>query len=169
MQIIIEGPDGSGKSTLIRALKEKTDWTVIEGGGPEKYPFEVKERLERYLKAALDTPSYPKIYDRHPAVSHPIYGPLSGKTEYPPTSYNWVYELPHICVYCQAPKADKLTNHEVGKYDTADHLTAISSNFSRITVAYDRWALTRAHIIHRYWEPDSVERTANAIIGAMPK
>lgn len=75
--IIVEGPDGSGKSTLIAHLRESLGMLVHQKastsvGGPV-------ESLARWIDGDLMTlgilnggPTY--IYDRHPAISEPIYG-----------------------------------------------------------------------------------------------
>lgn len=73
--IIVEGPDGSGKSSLITHLTESLGLDIHERastsrGGPV-------DRLAEWVER--DIHSYagvwrPFIYDRHPVISEPIYG-----------------------------------------------------------------------------------------------
>lgn len=170
MQIIIEGPDGSGKSTLIKALKGVTDWELIPGQGPEAHPGEILDRIGSYISAEKHHQSYgsrPRIYDRHPCVSHPIYcqfTPVTKMTEQEVTSRGF-YELKSLFVYCQSPDL-VFGNHNAKEYDTEEHLKAISENHMTILREYRSWAMRHAHMIHRYWEPRSTDRTVHAIIAA---
>jgi hypothetical protein len=74
--IIVEGPDGSGKTSLITMLAEKLDFEVMpractSDNGVD--PATLKEWVNRDLSLPIHQP---KFYDRHPLISEPIYGPL---------------------------------------------------------------------------------------------
>lgn len=86
--IIVEGMDGSGKTTLIDALIENCTNNALPGA-PE--PFFVKHRkastsvggpvawLDQWVQDDMNVSPYmamPTIYDRHPLVSELIYGPI---------------------------------------------------------------------------------------------
>lgn len=74
--IIVEGPDGSGKSTLIKHLMNGLPgkWELAPRastsiGGP------VKDLTDWTIADLRNMPTYePRIYDRHPVISEPIYG-----------------------------------------------------------------------------------------------
>lgn len=76
--IIVEGPDGSGKSSLIRRLSEDTGLRIherasdsIQGpiGDMSVWAYrDVTTQLDHHLV---------EIYDRHPLVSQYIYGPIA--------------------------------------------------------------------------------------------
>lgn len=81
--IIVEGCDGTGKTTLINELLE-----YKQHGQTEPY-FTMHERASRSQEGpvdALDTwvekdlagidTHPPSVYDRHPLISEPIYGPV---------------------------------------------------------------------------------------------
>jgi len=71
--IILEGPDGSGKSYIGKKLEALTGRTTYHAGG---VPRSIKMLLSRaddiYLKA--QKPDF--IFDRHPAISEQVYGPI---------------------------------------------------------------------------------------------
>lgn len=170
MQIVIEGPDGSGKSTLIQEIQRLTGWWVIPGQGPEKYPGEVISRAHEVLKEERYAQAYrsgPRIYDRHPCVSHPIYCGPTGKVPLPISLANELYMLKGLMVYC-APTGRKPAKHHVLKeYDTEEHLNAIEQGHAQILKDYEEWALRRADLIYRYWVPGALQNTSRTIIAAV--
>lgn len=167
MQVIIEGPDGSGKSTLIKAIQKQTSWPVVAGEGPEKHPGEMLVRIKRLLReetARQATRGKPRLYDRHSCISHPIYSQFTNKSKIPKEVTDQVYDLKHVIIYCQAPSNLELNeNHLVKEHDTPEHLGTIKNCHDEIVMAYDEWALERAHIIYRYWEPGSLDRILRCI------
>lgn len=76
--VVVEGPDGGGKTTLIGVLKEAFPTLEVRPraatskGGPqgsmEKYILE-EEKILAGMRWSL--------WDRHPIISEPIYGPLT--------------------------------------------------------------------------------------------
>lgn len=75
--LIIEGPDGSGKSTLIKQLVEDYDLELharasdsVDGPVPDIYDW---AKHDATTWAGMTTQN---IYDRHPLISELIYGPL---------------------------------------------------------------------------------------------
>lgn len=74
--IIVEGPDGGGKTSLITMLAERLDFEVMprpctsdEGVDPET--------LCEWVDKDLSLPVHHQgVYDRHPLISEPIYGPV---------------------------------------------------------------------------------------------
>lgn len=81
--IIVEGPDGSGKTTLIEKLQHElklplhgrfcnSDGTVTDN---EKSPRSILFDLAMEDIGSLSTQP-PCIYDRHPMISEYVYGPI---------------------------------------------------------------------------------------------
>ena len=65
--IIIEGPDGAGKSTLAKKLSKKLDKKVLHTGGPSSTLEELIGRV-KIIEANPDC-----IVDRFPYLSEIIY------------------------------------------------------------------------------------------------
>lgn len=66
--IILEGPDGGGKTTLGKHLSEQSGMELFHSGGPIHTPEECTERIWTQLD------QYGKIVDRCSVFSEPIYG-----------------------------------------------------------------------------------------------
>jgi thymidylate kinase len=78
--IIVEGPDGAGKTTLIRNLREESKryFWVASSSGPPKDLEEIRDVL-RWVDKAAEL-QIPVIFDRFPLISESVYGPvLRGK------------------------------------------------------------------------------------------
>lgn len=69
--IILEGPDGAGKSTLGKTLSERLNIPLIHTGGHQ-------DRVAMYdaIEEILDNPNEAVIFDRISLISEQIYGPL---------------------------------------------------------------------------------------------
>ena len=160
MNIVVEGPDGTGKSTLCRFLSVALGRIVINGEGPSKGPGELDQRIVRMMHYQN------VIFDRHPAVSGPIYQAFKGLDADTPSMPQLVafYGVPHLFVYAHPTM---LTYHEEGNpsVDTKEYLEWLRENELRINSSYEVWALTRAHFMYR--AGDNLQQLANAIKGAL--
>lgn len=157
IDIVFEGPDGGGKSTLIEYVARMRKLPVVPGEGPPKYPGEMDIRLRRMLQRTMSG-----LFDRHPAISEPIYGSLRGSTLPSATLIRQFYERHPFIVYCRPRNLDDaLKSHVLGKYDTEDHLDLIAQHYPRIVSMYDEWALDHANYIYRIG--DDMNRVVLAI------
>jgi hypothetical protein len=70
--IIVEGPDGSGKTTLVKHLAEKYDIPIgnkVVGTDTKPLIEDLQNWVETNLKGGLQW----KLFDRHRLISEPIY------------------------------------------------------------------------------------------------
>lgn len=72
--IVVEGPDGAGKTNLVRDLVAHLGLVVHPrstpsvGGPPPD--------LDKWVEAEFRRAKMPGIYDRHALISEPVYGPV---------------------------------------------------------------------------------------------
>ena len=77
--VIVEGPDGGGKSTLISSLMASEGLALAP-----KFSRSVEGPNQGHVIAAIkdmDDPLKGYVYDRHPAISEPIYGTIVRKKD----------------------------------------------------------------------------------------
>lgn len=107
--LIFEGPDGSGKTTLIKQFQEAFDIPVAPRVVTNK--AEAMVNLQEWVDTNLDQGFQYMMYDRHRLISEPIYGSiLRSKQEPGFTEMKWLaprlrrfYHLKPILVYCLPP------------------------------------------------------------------
>lgn len=142
MNVVCEGPDGAGKSTLAEALSRATGIRVQQGSGPPRGSGEIERRLVTYL--AMDD----VVFDRHPAVSQTMYGAMRDE----PASIEFrtlvdqFYQTQPLLIYCRATNLDR---HCVKPGEDPDHILKLTQRFTFLLGLYDRWALARAHLLYR--------------------
>lgn len=132
MLIIIEGPDGSGKSTLIEQLRKNSEryFLIVRSAG---YPRD-DETAYRYVLAmsrlkGLMNPSH-VVCDRYIPISESIYRPICRGDEFRSTSSDFTHV--DAVVYCR-PAVDQIwRNMQVNP-----QMTGVSENWRKIVSAYD--------------------------------
>jgi adenylate kinase family enzyme len=114
--IILEGPDGSGKSTLGFKISEEIGLPIIHSGGPPKS----EEELTLRVIYSQDN----SLLDRHPYLSEIIYGTLNGRT--PMITFDktwlWLSNNKPLIIYC-SPGLDYLLKN-LDKLKTKAHKSA---------------------------------------------
>lgn len=89
--IIVEGPDGAGKTTLIKYLVEKLELPVAPRVVSKD--AEAMVDLKKWVEDNVSGGWQPTIFDRHRLISEPIYGPiLRPRLEEGFTDVGWFYE-----------------------------------------------------------------------------
>lgn len=159
MDIIIEGPDNAGKSTLAGLVKLVTGRVVIPSEGPEKYPGEVEERVARYQADYRDV-----IYDRHPCISQNIYSVVKPCVLLEESVIEKFYKTRPLLIYCR-PLERGLEGHVVKDHDSPEFLQSLETNYDKVVAEYDKWGLRRAAIIYRIG--DDTARVLNFIKGVV--
>jgi hypothetical protein len=116
--LIVEGPDGSGKTTLVKALAEALDWPGGRAGWSTPRPTPLTD-LRVWTEDNVASGWQEMIFDRHRLLSEPVYGPIlktsSNRGElYDPTwqsrMYHLLFETEPLVVYCLPPLEEVLSN-----------------------------------------------------------
>lgn len=144
MNIILEGPDGAGKSTLAMALHKATRLPIkASEGKPATWRLYI-ERLRKY--EALDR----MIIDRHPIYSQQVYGKFRDDPEIPDEHLDNFFSRRDVFIYCRAINP-RLSCHVPKPTDPPGHLEFIDKNYESILAVYDRLASHCADVIyHEY-------------------
>lgn len=107
--IIIEGADGSGKSTLIEKARHECSTYFWSLRGMSRPPDDFDQIREiHYMLYRAGTGSIPLVCDRHPYISEPVYGPvLRGECRIPKKEYHqalddFAFDTDRI-IYCYPP------------------------------------------------------------------
>lgn len=162
MNIVFEGADNVGKSTVIQKVAERINWQVVPSEGPERYPGEIDARIMMYRQQYQHA-----IFDRHPAVSEAMYCFLRDAPGPSPSSLDLFYRDDNIFIYCHPPAGrDPLQDHVFNpEIDTPEHIEAIKDNYALLLHQYSEWALQHAHLLYRIG--DDVDRLIFAIEGML--
>lgn len=107
--IVVEGPDGAGKTTLIQTLRQKTGLDVAPRVVSKD--AEAMVDLKKWTEDNVARGFQPTIFDRHRLISEPIYGPiLRPKLEPGFSDLSWFYtmmrkfyKLEPVIIYCLPP------------------------------------------------------------------
>lgn len=133
--IIVEGPDGSGKSTLIKKLEESMGIEAKHDGGPPKTVGELEERL-------IHSPSH-KLLDRWSGISELVYGTvLRGKCMMPKHEImQYIHDHKPTIIYCRPPNGVLETNlialERTKAHKSEEHCREVRERFWKIVEEYD--------------------------------
>lgn len=143
MNIVLEGPDGAGKSTLAAELAAATGVPVIPGEGPPKSAEEFETRINRYANY------HGVIFDRHPCISDPIYAAAMGRpTMVRPRQIARFFETRPFIIYVR-PTTHYLQDHAKHDHESEEHHANVALHHSAICRAYDERMLHIAHYVKR--------------------
>jgi hypothetical protein len=174
--IIVEGPDGSGKSTLINHLEDTLGIPVHHkastsvGGPKQDLATWVNDDLAvmRILIKGGIGPQF--IYDRHPIISEPIYGQVVRKDIQPPfdsTDYiRGIREIIYdscVVVWC-LPDLDTVSHNVFA--NAHDQMPGVTLNIGKVhqayMTAYFRWRGPKRQYDYRrhdkLWFTDELSR-----------
>src|SRR5688572_30515553 len=154
MNIVVEGVDATGKTTLVNYLYRRLHLQVQWGEGPPQSPDEVNARTRRYLKM------HDTIFDRHPCASNKFYDRHRGVSI--PIDHRLVDDFlvtPPIFVYCDP--GFEVHAHVRAEHDTDEQMALVEQNYKMILSDYRCWAAHYAHINYRIG--DSMIRIGNML------
>ncbi len=154
--LIVEGPDGSGKSTLVRYLRDRIGWPVASRVVDKDTNAMVD--ITEWTKENLAKGFHPMIYDRHRLISELVYGPIMRRSSEFPEFYNDRWLIPAVSdfwdaepwvIMCLPPLSQVISNLEGDEDNKAviDYidqlyrgyvgLTAHMCHFSRELIVFD--------------------------------
>lgn len=137
--IIIEGPDGSGKSTLVEHFSKELGLPIhTRAVDSRKGPImPLAEWVDKDISMDWD---HPWIYDRYPTISEPIYGKLVRGRVQPPfanesylSNVNEVLYATALVVWC-LPNLP--TVRENVRNNRTDQMPGVVANIARVHQAY---------------------------------
>lgn len=132
--IIVEGPDGAGKTTLITQLQDRYDLEVAPRVVTKS--AEAMVDLKVWVEENLAQGFQYTIFDRHRLISEFIYGPLLRKEQQPGfTDLIWSYtmlrrlyqDVKPIMIYC-LPPLQVVADNVSGDFENevvAEHIEAM--------------------------------------------
>jgi hypothetical protein len=134
--IILEGPDGSGKSVLRTILTEK--WGLPDSGHDGGPPKSAEDVWERYAWFAVQSPT---VRDRCPAISDYVYAEVMQRDPKVPLNVSnaWLAVLSPAIIYCRPPEEAILMSAVIVKpHKPAADVEAVKAQRPKIIQAYDR-------------------------------
>ena len=144
MIYVVEGPDGSGKSTLMEQLRATAGKRYFVMMRHSCRPLIEADALRFYDILARANGKLDVVVDRHPMVSDSIYGPILRGTgllgKY--SVHKLISMLELSCtriVYCRPPEKTIRAN-----LDKQPQLAGVNDKISLIIDAYDRCMRTLA-------------------------
>jgi hypothetical protein len=162
--LIVEGPDGAGKTTLIASLQKRYDLPLAPRvvSKDAEAMVDLKEWVEDNVRGGPQA----KIYDRHRMISEPIYGPILRHDQQPGfTSTPWMmammalfYKVQPIIIYC-LPPLETVKENIAEDFDNRvvwHHIDQIYTAYAA-RAAID-WSRPNTRTVIYNYELDNVER-----------
>lgn len=154
--IIVEGPDGGGKTTLIRQLQEAYPDLPVAPRVVSKQTEAMVDMQEWVNRNLSEGPQW-MLFDRHRLISEFIYGPILRKQQASGFSDPvWVWHslrrferLRPILIYC-LPPLETVMENVIGDEDNArvwDHIMGIYTAYTHRAILD---ALHNGAIIYNY-------------------
>jgi thymidylate kinase len=170
MIIVVEGPDGAGKSTLMGELAKHpaiNSFTVWHAGGPVRSVVDYQQRIE-YIKLHANM-----IMDRIPCLSELVYCSILGRSLPVPANRLWndLVRLNPIIVYCSlASSKVMLALMAASKpYKPPEYYAQLREHHAEVCEKYrmliGEATRARLRVVHANWQvAGNTARTIAAVV-----
>jgi adenylate kinase family enzyme len=133
--IIVEGPDGAGKSTLAKELAEILGYRYQTTGGALDTPEALANKVEECMESGV-------VYDRHPLISDMVYKAALGKDLlcYPSIMIDALYNWAPIVIYCRLNDIQAMADNMVRSnkaHKPPEFMEMVLANQKRIVGVYE--------------------------------
>lgn len=167
MLIVVEGPDASGKTTLLRKLKQEANeqFFILSRARP---PASLEEIYRTLIWVSLRNPKMLLMMDRHPFISESVYGPLLRKEsiitrDFPKLSFQIpVLQKIDLIIYCRPPVSTIVKNIYKN-----DQLEGVVEGIGHIVSHYDglmkQYAENDLNVLHYNYLKQSREEIWTSI------
>ena len=152
--IILEGPDHSGKTTLLTELVKSLGYNHKHpGGAPKTLAEEANFMIEQ---KNISHEHYNLVHDRVTCISQPVYNTMRGNgtngDQYIPYIRQFEFNPNVVIVYCRPPLDNMLimANHEVKAHETVEHVRMVEQNQRQLVAAYDAIMANIVHVKYDY-------------------
>lgn len=147
--IILEGPDGAGKSTLRDRLAKDLRRTPVHTGGPTSG----REDLEKRMRDMLTHDPSKVIFDRVSPISDSIYRQADGREQVMNVAdqHEFLRQFGPVVIFCRLRSSAEMVEHisrEEKEHKSGDYLRLVIERHQTITDLYDQTMnlLRRMHI-----------------------
>jgi len=135
--VILEGPDGAGKSTLAASLARSLNREVFHSGGPPVNKLILEDKLDE-VEQKFDT----HVIDRVPHISEPIYSRVSVRRSFIPEFqlHDRLKRFDPIVVYCRLPQMSdmfKAIDRSKKPHKPSQHLEEVLKQYRAVVQDYD--------------------------------
>lgn len=167
--IVVEGPDGAGKTTLIENITRRFEGIYVHPrvvSSDTQAMVDLKRWVEEDNQRTAWTPGvYTEMYDRHRLISEFIYGPILRYVQEPGfDDYEWVdrqlyqfYSKQPLIIYCLPPLEQVKRN----VFDEATDNRVVAAKIDAIWVAYARLSvMDRMNNLALIWDYTQMDMDA---------
>lgn len=147
MIIVLEGPDGTGKTTLGYQLAKDLNAQYYHSGGP-KTPKELEDKMNELEIMAESSRCY--IVDRVPYISEMVYGyALRGSSLITVLQHQKYKSLARLYIFCKpSAKHNVQMSLDFKAHKPKEHTDAVIKNKDKIKDLYDGIFKKIPHIIY---------------------